>query len=55
MQAVQRAVLASDRPALPGEIAAQFKRAPRKQVEEHLATLETLGLIQQSEDGRYAA
>ena len=55
MQAVQRAVLASDRPALPNEIAERFKGARRKQVEEHLATLETLGLIQQSEDGRYAA
>ena len=55
MKAVQEAVTASDRPASAEEVAARFKRAPRKQVEEHLATLEALGLIQHTEDGRYAA
>jgi len=53
IQAVQRALASEDRPADAEVIARRFVRAQKKQVQTLLETLETLGHIRQTDDGRF--
>jgi len=53
IRAVQRALAAEARPADAAAIAWRFVRAQKKQVQTLLETLETLGLVRQTDDGRF--
>ena len=53
IQAVQRILATLDRPATAADLAGRFKRAQKKQVQTLLETLEALGLVRQTEDGRF--
>ena len=53
IQAVQRILATLDRPATAADLTGRFKRAQKKQVQTLLETLEALGLVRQTEDGRF--
>lgn len=53
IQAVQRALAATDRPATAADLASRFIRAQKKQVQTLLETLEALGHVRRTDDGRF--
>ena len=55
IQAVQRVLVAEDRPATARDLARRFHRAQAKQVQTLLETLERLGLVRRTGDGRFVA
>jgi len=53
IQAVQRVLAAEDRPASAAALARRFHRAPAKHVQALLETLEALGHVRRTADGRF--